>query len=319
MGLKSASVGRRVAQCVLSVAALLSAAAASAVQVSLPSNATISAVGQTTIVPVSIADTTGVTGIAINFTYDSTIATATLVAAGPTTAGGMPPPPAACSIVPSIATPGVVTITAACTQGLVGASGVLFNVTFLGNQVGVTNLTFTATQTIPNGCQLNEGTPSCEPSDGQLSVLGPTNTPTDTPTNTPTNTLTNTPTDTPTRTPTATPTDTNTVGPSPTATHSGTVTSTATNTPTNTPTNTATNTPTNSPTRTPTNTPTSTPTATNTGTVTQTRTVTNTREATATRAAIPLVPSPISPAGAAMILALGAGLFWTLRRMARFA
>ncbi len=341
MGLKSASVGRRVAQCVLSVAALLSAAAASAVQVSLPNNAQINGVGLTTVVPVTLADTAGVLGFALNFTYSATIATATAVSTtGLVTAG--------CGAPVVSLTSGAVTITLACANPLpAGTNVAVFNVTFEGVSAGMTALTFTATGQIPNGCQLNEGTPSCETSNGQLTVLGVVNTPTNTPTTTPTNTATNTSTNTPTRTPTATPTDTNTQGPSPTPTNTptmtptGTATNTATSTPTNTPTSTAsntptitntptstptntatgtaTNTPTNTPTGTATNTPTSTPTATNTGTATQTGTVTNTREATSTRAAIPVVPSPISPAGAALILGLGAGLFWALRRMARLA
>jgi len=119
----------------------------------------------------------------------------------------------------------------------------------------------------------------------------PTVTPTNTPTPTPTQTATNTPTPTPTQTPTPTPTNT----------------PTQTNTPTNTPTPTPTNTPT--PTPTPTNTPTQTPTPTppNTPTVTPTPTT--------PPPPIPVVPSPTSPAGLAMIGGLGIGIAWMLRRM----
>jgi hypothetical protein len=115
--------------------------------------------------------------------------------------------------------------------------------------------------------------------DSQPAPPPPTNTPTNTATNTATFTLT--PTNTPTQTNTATPTFTNTA------------TFTATNT------------------LTPTNTPTNTPTRTNTPTLTPTAPPTNTRPP------IPVVPSPTSPAGLVMIIGLGGGLLWALRRMVR--
>ena len=117
--------------------------------------------------------------------------------------------------------------------------------------------------------------------------IDPTPTPTSTPTNTPTATPTATPTDTPTTTPTNTPTHTPTVTP--------------TNTPTFTPTNTATASPTRTPTNTPTNTavPTATPTP------------------TPTPPPIPVVPSPTSPAGLALVGLLGLSLALMLRRSAR--
>ncbi len=112
----------------------------------------------------------------------------------------------------------------------------------------------------------------------------PFSTPTPTPTNTPT------PTDTPTATPTHTPTDTPTATP--------------THTPTNTPTQTATPTNTNTPTNTPTATPTRTPTPPPTPTLTP----------TLTPPPIPVVPSPTSPAGLALIALLGLSIAWMLGR-----
>jgi hypothetical protein len=111
-----------------------------------------------------------------------------------------------------------------------------------------------------------------------------------TPTITPTVTPTFTPTNTPTATPTATPTNTPTITP----------TRTPTNTPTNTPTHTPTRTPTNTPTRTPTFTPTATP-----------------QPPTPTRPPIPVVPSPTSSAGLALIIGLGGAIAFSLRRLAR--
>jgi hypothetical protein len=119
----------------------------------------------------------------------------------------------------------------------------------------------------------------------------------------------NTPTRTPTSTPTATPTLTPTLTP----------TFTPTRTPTNTPTQTPTATPTNTPTVTPTRTPTATPTATPTLTPTRTPTVTPTLTPppTSTRPPIPVVPSPTSPAGLALIAGLGIAIALSLRRFSR--
>jgi len=99
----------------------------------------------------------------------------------------------------------------------------------------------------------------------------------------------------PTNTPTSTPTNT------------ATATNTATNTATTTFTATSTLTPTL--TATPSNTATATSTRTNTPTLTPTPPPTNTRPP------IPVVPSPTSPAGLVMIIGLGGGLLWALRRM----
>lgn len=94
-----------------------------------------------------------------------------------------------------------------------------------------------------------------------------------------------------------------------------TPTPTVTDTPTNTPTPTNTNTPTNTPTPTDTNTPS--PTPTDTPTRTPTNTFTPTATDTPTRPPVPVIPSPASPAGAVMILSLGVGLLWALRRFGR--
>lgn len=103
--------------------------------------------------------------------------------------------------------------------------------------------------------------------------------------------------------------------PPPTNTPTNTATNTATNTPT--PTNTATPTFTSTATFTPTNTTTPSNTATNTPTRTLTPTATFTPPPTNTRPPIPVVPSPTSPAGLVMIIGLGGGLLWALRRMTR--
>ena len=109
--------------------------------------------------------------------------------------------------------------------------------------------------------------------------------------------------------------------PAPTNTPTLTPTLTPTNTPTNTATNTATNTRTQTNTATATFTPSFTLTPTNTATVTATRTntptATFTAPPTATRPPIPVVPSPTSPAGIVMVIGLGGGLLWALRRIAR--
>jgi len=94
-------------------------------------------------------------------------------------------------------------------------------------------------------------------------------------------------------------------------------TGTPTNTPTTTPTATATTTNTATATFTATNTGTPTVTATATNTRTNTPTHTQTPPPTATRPPIPVIPSPTSPAGLVMIIGLGAGLLWALRRMAK--
>lgn len=316
MGVWSARAAARLTKAtLLAITTLFAAASASAVQVSLPGNAVINSIGQTTVVPVDIANGSGILGVAVAFTYSSGIATATLVQGTPFSSG--------CTITPNIATPGMVTITAACPGGLTAGAGTLFNVTFQGAGNGVSPLTFTATGEVPNGCLLNEGVPSCETVNGQLTVgpAGPTSTATATATNTvpaatatatatrtSTATATNTvPQPTPTNTVppatatntatpqfTATATDTPTVGPSPTATQTRTVTSTATASFTATPTLTAP----------PTNTFTATFTVTQTPVATSTATPSNT--ATATPVPTPRIVSG-AVAGSTRVFGNGAG------------
>lgn len=250
MGVWSArAVARLTKATLLAITVLFSAASVSAVQVALPGNAVINAVSETTVVPVTIANGTGILGVAVAFSYSSGIATATLVQGTAFSSG--------CTITPNLTTSGMVTITAACPGGLTAGAGTLFNVTFQGAANGVSPLTFAATDEVPNGCLLNEGSPSCETSNGQLTVgpTQPTSTATASATNTvpaatatatasrtstatatntvpvatPTNTLAPaTATHTATRTFTATVTDTPTIGPSPTATLTGTATNTGT-------------------------------------------------------------------------------------------
>lgn len=311
MGLGSASAKRRLMQSVIALVAMMGASAASAVQVTLGSvNENPAA---TVDVPISVADTSGILGIALSFAYDSTIATATQVNSVPGVTNN-------CSIVSSLTT-GMVVITAACAGGLPAGAQTIFTVRFTPVTNGTTALTFTQTPEVPGGCFLNEGTPSCQPVNGQIifGPAGPTSTATATATNTApaatatatatrTGTATNTvAVATATATSTGTPTFTNTAGPSPTATDTRTPTQTAT----------ITNTPVSTNTFTPTFTVTDTPTATATRTVTPTRTITNTPNATQTRPPIPVVPSPASPAGVLMIVALGGGLVWALRRVSK--
>jgi hypothetical protein len=307
MGVWTASVGRRLTHGLIAFVAVLSATAASAVQVSLPSNATIASVGQTTIVPVSIASTDNVSGIAVSFTYNAAIATPTLVQGTSLTS--------TCLITPNTSTPGVVSITAGCQPAIPsGMSGALFNVTFQGVANGTTALTFTqVTPLIPNGCFINEGTPACERADGSLTVgpVGPTATATATNTVPPSTTATATRTNTATRTSTATntvpPTATNTVPPTATATRTptGTVTDTPTvgPSPTNSQTRTVTNTVTPSQTLTPSATATLTTTPQSTATITNTPTITSTPESTATftatvTATATAIPAPRITSGA---------------------
>jgi len=153
-------------------------------------------------------------------------------------------------------------------------------------------------------------TPTITPTDTPTST--PTLTPTSTPTETPTATATRTPTETPTQTPTRTPT--NTATSTPTNTPTNTPTLTPTQTPTSTPTNTPTATPTSTPTNTPTATATSTPTLTPTNTPTLTPTQTATASPTQSPPPIPLISSPTSGSGIALIIGLTLALVAMTRR-----
>jgi hypothetical protein len=227
------------------VAVAVSASAAHAVQVSLPSDATIGAVGGTTAVDMTIADGTGVESGDFNFAYDTGVVSTTtgMIAKAfltepctftPNVSGGMvsiamacPAPLGRCSAGGNEAcgdgTP--------CPTGTCITAGPLFTITFQGVANGVSALTFANTAQAPNGCRLNEGTPSCEPSNGQI-IVGPppaTDTPAATATSSGTVTATPTATDTATTGPSPTPTAT------PMATATGTATATASPTPIPTP------------------------------------------------------------------------------------
>jgi hypothetical protein len=149
-------------------------------------------------------------------------------------------------------------------------------------------------------------------------TVEPSGTPTSTQTITGTTQPTNTPTNTSTITPSPIPTNTVTVTPSPIPTNTVTVTPTSTLThsptvgPSNTPSGTATITATNAPTNTPTLT--LTPTTTSTVTVTATETSTLPPAATRTRRPIPVVASPGSPSGLALVGLLAAALMLALAR-----
>jgi hypothetical protein len=274
-----ASARKSVARAIAAVAIVVlgSSAAASAVTASLPDNAVIASVGGTTVVNLTVGAFTNLEAAAFNITFDPNIVVIPAPAANSVQLG---PAASGCgNLTPNINVAGRLTVTFACITPVNG-SGTLLTITFQGVANGVSPLTFTTSDDVPNGCQFNEGTPSCEPDNGQITV-GPQQ-PTSTVTNTPasTNTATSTPvpataTATGTVTSTVTATHTNTIGPSPTPSHTGTVT----------------NTPSPTSTSAPTNTPTQTVTASATGTVTQTAT------ASATFTATP-VPSPRITSGA---------------------
>jgi hypothetical protein len=258
MGFCRASARRCIHRTIVGILAVLltTAAAASAVTVSLPTDAVIASVGQSTPVDMTIGTVSNLEAVAISFTYTSGIVTATSVQAGSVVSSCNQP-------VVNLTVPGRVTITLACTTPVSG-SGTLFTINFQGVANGVSPLTFSATAEVPNGCQLNEGDPSCEPSNGQITVgpQQPTSTASATPTASATVTATATATATSppaTATATGTVTDTPTTGPSATATQTGTFTATptVTSTPVNTFTPSATATA--SPTRTITATATATP------------------------------------------------------------
>lgn len=286
----------------------LTASAASAVSVSLPTDAVISAVGQDTVVNMTIGSVSNLAAVTVSFTYDSSIVTVPM--GGVSVLGSVVSTCGTPTVgIDNASMPGRVTIALACSTEVSG-SGTLFAITFHGVANGVSPLTFSTTGEALNGCSLEsfEGTISCEPSDGQITVgtPPPTNTPTTTLTATATGTQTNTPTNSPTATSTSTQTntptatDTVTIGPSPTPTQTRTASNTATITLT----------------PTVTLTPSITGTATVTRTVTSTGTATLTRTITPTRPGIPVVPSPTSPAGLVLVTGLGAALLWALRRLA---
>lgn len=190
---------------------------------------------------------------------------------------------AGCIQITNTSTPGQITVSIGCTTPVTTPSPIiLFTMTFNAVSVGLTNLTF-------DECVLNEGSEACNPTSGQLQVVG----------NTPTNTVTATVTNTATQTNTAT----GTLTPSSTATVTNTRTATATRTATNTGVATSTFTPTwtSGPTRTFTETEvpcvpaTTTPTG-PTVTVTLTPSVTNTPGSTNTPAATGTVTQTPTPA-----------------------
>ena len=293
----------------------VSASAASAVSVSLPSSISISAAGQNTSVNMTIGSVSNLEAVAVSFTYDSTIVSVP--------AGGVTVPAGSlistCSSpvinIDNASMPGRVTITLACVTAVSG-SGTLFSVAFHGVANGTSPLEFSPTAEVLNGCQLNEGTPTCEPSPNSTSpgqiVVGPvvaTSTATATGASTATRTATAVATATRTATATATlvatstttVTATNTVTPVSTATRTNTptVTDTPTTGPSATPSQTSTASSTATVTLTPstTSTPSTSPTATNTPPPSATATTTLTPTTTATFTATP-VPQPVIVSGA---------------------
>lgn len=306
-------------QAILGAVALLviPASAAVAVQVSLPSNAIITAVGQTTVVDIDIGSVSNLEALGLSITYSEAIAD--VLSTGAVQRGSLT---TNCdSTVINITEPGRLTITAACAGTPITGTGTLFSVTFTGIANGVTPLTFSTFTVngmvlIPDGCLLNEGTPTCEPVNGQLTV-GPTQ-PTSTASATGTVTATRTATATTTATGTRTNTVASTAAATPTSTTTRTSAATVTNTPTTGPSPTVSQTLTASTTPTITPTPSVTLTPSITGTATATSIVTNTGSPTRTRpGVIPVVPSPAGPPGLVLIGGLAAALLWALRRLAR--
>ena len=319
-----------------------SASAAQTVSVSLPTDAVIKAVGGTTSVPMNIGAVSGLAGVAVSFTFNQTIAN--IAAISDVQLGTVVSTCSAPTV--NLTQAGRVTITLACTTPVNSPTGgSLFMITFTGVGNGMTPLTFSAVPNVSNGCLLNEGSPTCEPSNGQITVGSVQ----------PTVTVTTTASATATATVglTATSTATATVGLTATGSATATTASTATATATSTSVPTVTNTPTTGPSSTPTQTltpsgtpsvtqtttpsstvpPSQTPSVTQTASVTQTPsvtltpsdtptvtatgTVTNTPPPTNTRAGIPVVPSPTSPAGLLMVIGLGVSMVWALRRLQR--
>jgi hypothetical protein len=299
--------------------------AANAVMVTLvPSSATINTVGGTTVVNINTAQLSNVESFGFNLTYDPAVTSvpANGVVQGALTQG--------CNFVQVTNLPGRLTILTPCADVPVSGSGTLFSITFNGVANGSTNLSFSTLIVegmvrIPNGCLLNEGSPTCEPVGGTLTVgsVAPTATASRTATRTNTGTPTRTSTFTATRTNTATPTRTRTSTNTPTgvfntptatrtalpatATASATSTVVATNTATRTATGTVTDTPTTGPSPTATNTALApgTATATNTALAPGTATATLTPSTTLTPTNTVPVTDTATPASTATITATG--------------
>lgn len=188
----------------------MAASAANAGDISLsPSAAIISAAGMTTDVDVVYASG-GASENAVDLvvTYDDAIVSATNAVA-PSISG--------CSGLGNTGVSGQVTMGFSCTGDI--PDGTIFTVTFQGLVAGTSAVTF-------SDCSIDEGTSTCNTTDGTVQVQGPT------PTATPTLTQTSTPTATPTFTETSTVGPTNTPTVTPTASPTGTNTSTPTVTPT---------------------------------------------------------------------------------------
>lgn len=270
------------------------ASSAVAVSVTLPTNAMIASVGQTTVVNVSIGAVVGIESFSVSITYTQAIAN---VVNNGDVALTMLGTNANCTLGPPGLLAGRVNIGVSCPFGLTG-SGPLIAITFTGVSNGMTDLTFDMTPNIPNGCQFNEGTPSCEPTPGHLTVgaVGPTGTATASRTTTATATRTVPPIATNTATTTVPPSATNTVTATSTLTSAVTATITATRTSTATVTDTPTAgpSPTPSQTLTPSNTPTitQTPTASLTPSATLTTSPTGTITSTATQSATATITPP---------------------------
>jgi hypothetical protein len=285
--------------------------AADAVMITLvPSSATINAVGGTTVVNINTAQLSNVESFGFNLTYSAAVASVSMVQQGALTQG--------CNFVQVTNLPGRLTILTPCADVPVSGSGTLFSITFNGVANGSTDISFSTLIVegmvrIPNGCLLNEGSPTCEPVNGSLTVgsVAPTatasrtatRTNTGTPTRTSTFTATRTNTATPTRTRTSTntptgvfntPTATNTALPG-TATASATSTVAATNTATRSATGTVTDTPTTGPS----------PTATNTALAPATATATLTPSTTLTPSNTVPATNTLTPASTATITATG--------------
>jgi hypothetical protein len=196
--------------------ALTQPSRAGAATVSLPGNAVINGVGNTTTVNLSIDVADGIEGADLRITFDPAIVQVASDAQVTSLTS-------VCMPLSNFATAGILQLGLACSAPLSGG-GVLATISFQAVSVGSTALSIAR-------CDLNEGAIGCAATGGMLTVVPPTQTPTITPTFTPSASATPTPTVTPTVTRTRTATGTRTASATATRTATRTLAPTLTATP----------------------------------------------------------------------------------------